>query len=226
MTDVGMSDEQVWEERYRSKRAVWSGRPNPVLVTEAADLAPGAALDAGCGEGADALWLAQRGWQVTAVDLSRTALQRAADAAATLSTDVAGRVRWLHADLTTTAPAEERYDLVTAQYMQLPAVLRDPLLMGLVRAVAPGGTLLVVGHDISDLETGIHRPSTRDVYYTADEIADLLDRDRWDVLAAEKRPRPATDPQGRPATIHDAVLKARRHQRSELVDGRANTRSS
>jgi hypothetical protein len=98
--------------------------------------------------------------------------------------------------------------------------------MGLVRAVAPGGTLLVVGHDISDLETGIHRPSTRDVYYTADEIADLLDRDRWDVLAAEKRPRPATDPQGRPATIHDAVLKARRHQRSELVDGRANTRSS
>jgi SAM-dependent methyltransferase len=210
MSDVSMFDEQAWEERYRSQSAVWSGRPNPVLVTEAADLAPGTALDAGCGEGADALWLAQRGWDVTAVDISQTALQRAASAAA--STGAADRVTWLHADLTTTPPAGERYDLVTAQYMQLPAALRDALLRGLVGAVAPGGTLLVVGHDVSDLETGVHRPPTRDVYYTAQEVADLLDPERWDVVIAEKRPRPATDPEGRPTTIHDAVLKARRHR--------------
>lgn len=109
-------DAQFWDEMYRSRDQVFSGAPNGVLVTEVTDLPPGQALDVGCGEGADALWLARRGWQVTAVDISRTALQRAAAAA----TDITGRVAWTRADLTITPPPAGAFDLVSVQYFPLP----------------------------------------------------------------------------------------------------------
>jgi len=97
-------DEAFWEDMYRSRSAAWSGSPNPQLVTEAAGLTPGTALDVGCGEGGDAVWLAERGWQVTAVDISATALQRAATHAAQAGPDVSGRITWRQADLTSKAP--------------------------------------------------------------------------------------------------------------------------
>ena len=97
--------ETFWDERYRSQHRVWSGRPGEVLVELTSDLPAGRALDAGCGEGADAVWLAGRGWRVTAVDLSSVALARGAEEAAALGNGLADRIEWVHADLTTWSPA-------------------------------------------------------------------------------------------------------------------------
>lgn len=205
-----MFDEQSWEERYRSRAAVWSGRPNPQLAAEAASLTAGAALDVGSGEGADACWLAACGWQVTAVDFAATALQRAAGHAQALGADVAGRIRWVHADLTTWAPADGYFDLVSAQFMHLPPAPRQALFARLAAAVAPEGTLLIVGHHPSDMQTTMPRPPMPELFYTAEEVADSLDPGQWEVLVADARPRAATDPEGQEVTIHDAVLRARR----------------
>ena len=197
-------DAQVWEEKYRSRDRVFSGAPNGVLVTEAADLPPGRALDAGCGEGGDALWLARRGWQVTGVDVSETALQRAAAA----GPDVADRVTWSRADLSITPPAAGAFDLVSAQYFPL---LREPghgALRGLIDSVAPGGTLLFVSHDLADLPPQHGDGIDPSDYYQPSEIARLLDPD-WTVLVDETRPRTAPAPAGTRHT-HDTVLRARR----------------
>ena len=118
MGAVSMFDEQSWEERYRARAAVWSGQPNPQLVLETVGLAAGTALECvGSGEGADTIWLASRGWQVTAVDFATTALQRGAAHALALGAEVAARIRWVHADLTAWAPPERQFDLVSAQFV-------------------------------------------------------------------------------------------------------------
>jgi len=205
-----MFEETAWEERYRARPAVWSGDPNPQLTAEVAGLAPGRALDVGSGEGADAVWLAERGWQVTAADISATALERAAANAAAAGPDVAGRIEWTHADLRGQAPAEGAYDLVSSQFMQLPGEARRKLFARLAAAVAPGGTLLIVGHHPSDLRTTVRRPHFPELMYTADQVAAALDPAAWQILAAEARPRAAVDPDEREVTIHDAVLLARR----------------
>lgn len=196
--------EQAWEQRYRERPQSWSGNPNPVLIDEATDLAPGTALDAGAGEGADACWLAARGWRVTGVDLSTTALHRAAAHAQRLGLDVT----WQQFDLTRD-PAPATYDLVCAHFLHLPAGPRRTLFAHLAAAVAPDGTLLVVGHDPSDLHTTMPRPGLAEMGWTADEVASSLGNG-WTVEVSHARPRPATDPQGREITIHDAVLRARR----------------
>lgn len=197
-------DTQFWDDRYASRDQLFSGAPNGVLVTEVTDLPPGQALDVGCGEGGDAIWLARRGWQVTAVDISRIALQRAAAAGA----DVAGRVAWTHGDLTVLPPPAGAFDLVSLQYFPL---LRRPdhtALRGLLDAVAPGGTLLVAGHDLADLPPQhVHNVNPGD-YYQPSEIARLLD-DGWSVLVDETRPRTAPPPEGTHHT-RDTVLRARR----------------
>ncbi|MQY02664.1 methyltransferase domain-containing protein [Actinomadura macrotermitis] len=205
-----MFEADAWEERYRARPAVWSGNPNPRLVAEAADLPPGRALDIGCGEGADAIWLAGRGWQVTAADISATALERAAAHAAAAGPQIADRITWTHADLREQPPAAASYDLVTAQYMHLPSEPRRELFARLADAVAPGGTLLIVGHHPSDLWTPVRRMHFPDMMYTAEEVAASLDPAAWEILAADSRPRTATTPEGRDVTIHDAVLFARR----------------
>jgi SAM-dependent methyltransferase len=197
----------AWETRYRSHAsAIWSGEPNPVLVAETADLNPGRALDAGCGEGADALWLAGRGWQVQGVDISTVALARAAAEAARRGLDVS----WVHADLLKDPPAQNAFDLVTAHFMHLPTAERESLYSRLAAAVAPGGTLLLVGHHASDLHTTMGRPALHDMFFTADQLAANLESERWDILVAEARPRRVTDPQGQQITIHDSVLRARK----------------
>lgn len=214
---AGEFDEPWWEQRYRSHPAVWSGRPNPQLEAETADLTPGAALEVGAGEGADAVWLAARGWQVTAVDFSTTALQRGAANADALGADLAGRIHWLHADLLTWVPPESTFDLVSAQFMHLPAGELQALFARLSAAVAPGGTLLIVGHHPRDLETSthgtaLHRAAMADRYFTAETVADSLDPERWDVQVADTRSRAVADPDGRQTTIHDAVLRSRRRR--------------
>lgn len=199
-------DRGFWEERYGSQTSVWSGRPNPQLVTEAVNLPPGRALDAGCGEGGDALWLAASGWRVTAVDFSATALERAAKEAASQGLDE--RISWVRADLTAWAP-EGQFDLVSAQFMHLPTPERTALFARLAAAVAPGGTLLIVGHHPSDLDTEARRPPVPDMFFTAESIAATLD-DGWDPVVTDARPRTAALPDGREVSIRDAVLVARR----------------
>ncbi len=206
----GYFGEAFWNERYRAHGAVWSGEPNPQLVSEASDLAPAAALDAGCGEGADAIWLAERGWRVTAVDVSTVALERGAAAAAKAGDGVARRIEWLHENLMSWTPPESSYDLVSAQFMQLPREPRDAMFRRLAAAVAPGGTLLVVGHHPSDLQTAVRRPPLPELFFTAEDVVALLDPDDWKIVVSAARPRGATDAGGRPATVHDAVVRAQR----------------
>ncbi len=188
---------------------MWSGGANPVLVDVAGSLPPGTALDLGCGEGGDAIWLAERGWRVTAVDVSTVALERGATQAAERGADVARRIDWRHEDVTAWVPAEASYDLVSAQFMHLPKGPREALFRALAAAVAPGGSLLIVGHHPSDL-TAIPRPPLPDLFFTASDVAALLDPHGWDILVSAARERSVTDPDGRIGAIHDAVLRARR----------------
>ena len=200
-------DEDWWDERYRSAPARWSGRPNAVLVAEVIDASPGTALDAGAGEGGDALWLAERGWRVDAVDLSSVALDRGAAEAERRG--LAERIRWRQADLVDWTP-DATYDLVTTSFLHLPEGMRRPLYARLAAAVAPGGRLLITQHDPSDAAV-VPRPERPDLYATAAELAVDLDPAAWEVVVAEARPRTATHPDdGREVTVHDAVLHARR----------------
>jgi SAM-dependent methyltransferase len=210
---MSMFDQDWFEERYRSAPALWSGQPNPQLVAEVSDLPPGAALDAGSGEGADAIWLAQRGWRVNGVDFSATALTRAAGHAAVRGTEVAARIEWRQADLMTWSPPESTFDLVSAQYMHLPPDPRADLFARLAAAVAPGGILLIVGHDFSDVAAGAHRAPMPQMFFTAEEVAESLAPGEWEVLVTDARPRPAKVHEGREITVRDAVLRARRRRR-------------
>ena len=199
--------EEFWDERYRSAGRVWSGNPNPQLVAEVAGRSPGRALDVGCGEGADAIWLARAGWTVVAADISGVALQRAGQHARDTDPAAAARIEWLRVDLLAAPPAPGSYDLVSAQYLQLPPEQRTVLFKALAAAVRGGGMLLIVGHHPSDLNTGVRRPPMPEVFYTAEEVAGLLGGS-WQVRACAARPRPATTPEGAEVTIHDTVLAA------------------
>ncbi len=201
----------AWDERYRqSPDRIWSGNPNAVLVTEAATLRPGRALDVGCGEGADALWLAEQGWEVTGTDISAAALTRAQEHARARGQEVS----WVAADLRADPPRPGGYDLVTAHFMHLPTPERTELYRNLVAAVAPGGTLLVVGHDRVDEHVNAHgadNPWARyDMFFTAEQLVAELDLSDWLIEVAESRARTVTDDQGGQETRWDAVLRARR----------------
>ncbi|MDR2984089.1 MAG: class I SAM-dependent methyltransferase [Nocardiopsaceae bacterium] len=207
--DGPVFDASFWDERYRSAERVWSGQPNPQLVTEVTDLPPGHALDAGCGEGADAIWLATSGWNVVAVDISGVAVQRGEQHARDTAPAVAQRIEWRQADLLSEPPEPGAFDLVSAQFMQLPPEPRTRLFTSLAEAVRNGGRLLIVGHHPSDLATGVPRPPMPELLYSAEEIAGLLDN-TWKVDVSEARPRPASTPDGAEVTIHDSVLMATR----------------
>lgn len=196
-----------WDARYRSADSIWSGNPNPHLVAYVADLPPGTALDVGSGEGADAIWLAAHGWRVTGIDLSPVALERAAQRASAAGQELAEQIEWEHADVLSWDPAPRQFDLVSAQFMHLPGPAREALHRRLAAAVRPGGTLLIVGHHPSDLETSMGRPNLRDFFYTPEEVATSLRQDDWQITLATPE-RQAVDPEGCAATIHDALLRA------------------
>lgn len=215
-------DRDFWDDHYRSRGGPHERRPNPRLVAVAAELAPTSALDAGCGEGADAIWLASRGWQVTAVDVAGSALERGREHASDVSAAAAGRIRWVRADLADWSPTTQ-FDLVSSHYVHAPGSTEE-LVRRLGAAVAPGGTLLVVGHDASD-----HRPdSARHCHDSSDhgtsgghaplpgshvtpsEMAGGLDPSEWEVIVAETTVRADTDGHGGEVVFRDAVLLARR----------------
>ena len=176
-------------------------------MAQTADLAPGEALEAGCGEGADAIWLARQGWTVTAVDVSAVALERAAGYAAAAGDEVARRITWQREDLLSWTPAPGRFDLVSAQYMHLPTSELEAWHRRLAAAVRPGGTLLVVGHHPDDLHANVGRVGTADRFWSAEAIAASLDPGRWEVVVADAPGRSATDLDGQPVTVRDTVLR-------------------
>jgi SAM-dependent methyltransferase len=209
--DIQLTSE-FWDERYASAEQIWSGRPNPHLVTVAGDLTPGTALDVGCGEGADAIWLAVHGWVVTAVDISVVALRRAAEHARLTAPDAAEHVTWRPADVLTWEPPAATFDLVSAQFMHLPGPELADLHRRLAASVRPGGTLLVVGHHPSDLHTSMGRPDRAELLFTAEAVGQRLDTEGWELIRADSLSREAVDPEGRTVTVQDAVLVARRRR--------------
>lgn len=197
-----------WETRYRDRGQSWSGRPNAALVREATGLQPGRALDLGSGEGGDAIWLAQGGWLVTAVDIAASALALGAVNAA--AAGVAERISWVEADLATWHPTRA-FDLVSAHFLHSPVELpRDKILRRAASAVALGGLLVVVGHG-NFPPWSSHRPDDVVLPTPDDVLASLqLAEGSWTVLTRALVDREATAPDGTAGTLSDSVLSVRR----------------
>ena len=202
--------QEFWDDRYGSAGRLWSGQPNAQLVEQASGLEPGEALDAGCGEGGDAIWLAGQGWTVTAVDVSQVALDRGAAAAAAAGDGVAGRIRWQREDLLTWAPEPGRYGLVSAQYMHLPLEMFGDFLARLAAAVRarrhPAGRRPPPGRPARQ-----RRPSRPGPPVRAGRAAgrgpgpgELGGRGRRGLRPVAK------DLDGQPVTVRDTVLRATR----------------
>jgi 2-polyprenyl-3-methyl-5-hydroxy-6-metoxy-1,4-benzoquinol methylase len=200
--------QRTWDARYAESERIWSGRPNPRLVEQVTDVAPGTALDVGAGEGADAVWLASRGWHVTATDISEVALGRVAAHAA--EAGVAERVTTLHHDVLGDAPLPGGFDLVSAQYLHPPAERLAEIVGLLGAAVSPGGLLLVVGHHPDDVTSGVRSGHGHpELLFTADRVVAALPADAWDVRVAEAQTRTVDGADG-PLTVTDTVVLAAR----------------
>jgi SAM-dependent methyltransferase len=201
------SPRERWNRRYAAGDPHGTAMPNEFLVAELATMTPGTALDLACGAGRNAVWLAERGWRVTAVDFSSVALDRARELAS--SREVA--IEWIDADVLAWSPRARHYDLVTMLYLQLPTTERRDALRRAAEAVRPGGTLLVVGHDLLNLTEGVGGPSQPDVLFTPDDI--VADLSGFEVEKAERVRRSVTD-DGTVRDAIDALVRARRYMRA------------
>ncbi|MFE6054394.1 class I SAM-dependent methyltransferase [Kitasatospora sp. NPDC056446] len=167
-------DSRNWDDRYAASELVWGAEPNQWVVRELTGRTPGHALDLAAGEGRNAIWLAARGWDVTGLDFSAVALERAERLTADLPDEVADRLTWRHGDARSFEAPAGGYDLVLVAYLQVPAGDRRTALRRAADALAPGGTLLVVGHDSSNLTEGVGGPQDPAVLFTPDDVlADL-----------------------------------------------------
>jgi SAM-dependent methyltransferase len=181
---VGRVESEEWDRRYAGTELVWTAEPNRFVVAELRDLAPGRALDLGSGEGRNAVWLAARGWQVTAVDFSAAGLDKGRRLAAARGT----AVDWVQADLRDYQPEAGAFQLVLVAYLQLRAAELDGVLRRAVTALAPAGTLLVVGHDVTNLAEGTGGPPDPAVLYTPESVTRSLSG--LTVLRADRVRRP------------------------------------
>jgi SAM-dependent methyltransferase len=202
-----MSDAGSWDDRYRTAEFVWKTDPNRFLPPEVAALQPGRALDLACGEGRNAVWLATQGWSATGVDYSHVGLDKAAQLAE--SNHVTAT--WVCADVTEWEP-ETLYDLVVVFYLQLPETERRIAFGTAARALAPGGTLLIVGHDLVNLTDGVGGPQDPAVLYTPDKVSADLDASGVTDLVierAERVQRPVDTDTGTVTAI-DCLVRAHR----------------
>jgi len=197
-------DSRRWDERYSGAGFEWTTRPNQFVAAELAGLPPGRALDLAAGEGRNSVWLAERGWRVTAVDFSRVGLDKGRALGAARGIDQA-RIQWIVADLQDHEPEPGAFDLVLIAYFQVGTELRATVLARAAAALAPGGTLLVVGHDLTNLTEGVGGPQYPEVLYTPEAITAELGGLR--VLRAG-RVRRAVDRDGAAATAIDTLVLA------------------
>jgi SAM-dependent methyltransferase len=199
-------DRSSWEQRWthalsQGPEDVARRPPSAYLRAETGGVEPGRALDAGCGHGAETIWLATAGWRVTAVDFSATALDHGRRTAAAAGADVAARIEWVEGDLGTWSPEPGRFDLVTCLYVHVAGSVVD-MVRRLGRGVAPGGTMLLVGHRPVDPATGAPTPAAGQVQVSVDEAVEALDPHAWRIVVAEDRQRAAV------GTGVDAVVRA------------------
>lgn len=200
-------DQQFWDDKWASvlgehAPAIAQRPPNHHLTSILDTVAPGRALDAGCGHGSEALWLATRGWQVTAVDFAAAALAQGQAMAAALGPEVAARIDWVRGDLGEWVPPLASYDLVSSLYVHSAGPIQS-MITRLASGVAPGGLLLLVGHLPIDPSTGAPSPAAGQVQVTVAEAQAVLDREHWQLVIAEDRERPTA------GTGCDAVICAR-----------------
>jgi 2-polyprenyl-3-methyl-5-hydroxy-6-metoxy-1,4-benzoquinol methylase len=203
--DADMFEPSSWEERYSGGDKVWSGNPNPQLVAEVSGLVPGTALDVGCGEGGDVIWLAQQGWRVTGADFSANGLARAARHAE--DAGVADRTDWWQVDARAFSADGRSFDLVTSHFLHPPDGGMVDVTRRLADAVAPGGRLLVVGHAPPEAFTQL-TASHRHAMFLAEDLLPGLP-EGFEVLVVAQRPRTTTR-DGATFDIHDSTLLARR----------------
>jgi SAM-dependent methyltransferase len=196
-------DATDWDERYAATDLVWSVTPNQFVESELSDLPPGRALDLACGEGRNARWLAERGWQVTALDWSAVGVEK--------GRKMSPEVDWQVGDALT-APLPRDLDLVVVAYFQVPPAQRRTAVRRVHDALAIGGTLLVVAHDSTNLAEGTSGPQDPEVLYTAEDLLGDLEDRALEVLRAERVARvvPVKDGHGEPGTAWDALLRVRR----------------
>lgn len=190
-----------WNRKHGEGGLLFGAEPNRFLVAEVSDLDPGRALDLACGSGRNAVWLARQGWEVTGVEFSDVALERARGLAAERGVEA----EWLEVDLREWQPPARAFDLVVVLYLQLPKDELDPILGRAAEAVAPGGTLLVVGHHSDNLERGSGGPKDPSVLFTSEDVAAALDG-----LEIEKAEAVLRSVEGERDAI-DALVRARRH---------------
>lgn len=203
---------EFWDDRYAERERIWSGRPNQALVDTVGDLPPGRALDLGCGEGADSIWLAERGWQVTGVDVSATAVARARAHAEERGVTVDLQVHDL-AGWEPSQGATGTYDLVSAAFLHTPLEFpRTEVLRRAGAAVVPGGHLFVLGHaEPPPWATGHDGPGhgPNQLMGPEEEVATLA-LDGWETVVADLREREATGPDGQHGLLRDSVVLLRR----------------
>jgi SAM-dependent methyltransferase len=196
-------DAAAWDERYAATAMVWSAGPNQFVESELSELPPGRALDLACGEGRNARWLAERGWQVTAIDWSSVAVDK--------GRRTTEAVDWQVGDALT-APLPDDLDLVVLAYFQVVAEARRTAVRRSYDALAPGGTFFVVAHDSTNLTEGTGGPQDPSVLYTAEDVLDDLADADLDVVRAERVPRrvPDQDAHGSHGVAWDALLHVTR----------------
>jgi len=198
-----------WDERYGGDELVWTSTPNQFLVSAVVDLRPGRAVDLACGEGRNSIWLAEQGWQVTGVDFSSVGLAKADRLA-----DHRGvRITWVEAAVADWAPPPDGFDLVAMLYLQLPQPARQDALSRAAVAVAPGGTLVVVAHDLDNLTHGYGGPQDPDLLYRASDVTEVAIDAGLAVGRAEQAVRVVDTDSGSREAL-DTVVTARRPPRA------------
>jgi SAM-dependent methyltransferase len=204
-------DARDWDLRYSDSELLWSARPNQFVESELGGLPPGRAIDVAAGEGRNAVWLAARGWAVTAVDFSQVGLDKGRVLQARQEQGTSLQIDWVCADVLEYDPGRAAFDLAVLAYLQLPAEQRHAAVRRSFHSLRDGGTLFVVAHDSTNLTEGTGGPQYPEVLYTAEDVLADLDGERFDVVRAERVPRTVPPPEGAPdqaaRTAYDALVR-------------------